>query len=111
LIQDSRDAITRSNVGDTILVGADEYFSKKLGAPKFSATDNACGMNYSELEAAIQLFANDSGQTTNNGVGFKIAGLGRSHRKPYGLVIRTWQDGEGLIAYLTYPSSYTIEKI
>lgn len=111
-ITNSMQAIMKSNVGDTIVVGNDEYFSKLLGAPKFSTADNGPSMGGREgLEAAVQLFSNESNQSVNKGVGFKIAGLGRSHRKPYGVVIRTWRGGEGWVAYLTYPSAYTIEKI
>jgi hypothetical protein len=112
LYKNSEEAITRSGIGDTIQIRADEHYTAKLGVPKFSQADNGPGMSMDELEEKLKLFANASGQTKNRGVGAKISALARSHRNPFGVEIRTWQNGVGTIGRLSYsPARYTVAQM
>jgi len=109
LYKNAEEAILRTGEGDTIQIESDSFFEKQFGVPKFSVADNGPGMSQVELEDKLNLFANVSGQQRNYGVGGKLASLARSHRKDFGVVIRTWQNGVGTIGYLSYsPASYRV---
>jgi len=109
LYKNAEEAITKTGEGDTIQIESDSFFEKQFGVPKFSVVDNGPGMSPEELDEKLNLFANESGQQRNYGVGGKLAGLARSHRSPYGVVIRTWKDGVGTIGYLSYsPARYRV---
>lgn len=79
LVVNSKQAIERSGVGDTITIMPAPGYD----TPKFMCVDNGPGMTGSELDEKLNLFANDTHQEGNHGIGGKITTITRN---PQGVI-------------------------
>jgi hypothetical protein len=91
----------------------DPYYLARFGVAKMAFVDNGIGMNEAEVRRYFStLFASGKahGIGRNHGIGAKIAS---AKWNPYGVEIRSWREGVGVMARLRYDdesAEYGLER-